>query len=54
MAAKKTTKSRLFNTAKRYYDKGYYAKEDVAVFVKAGQLTEEEYELITGEVYNEQ
>ena len=51
MAAKKVTKSRLFNTAKRYYDKDYYTKEDVSVFVKAGQLTASEYEEITGEKY---
>ena len=51
MATKKVTKSRLFNTAKRYYDKGYYTKEDVAVFVTAGHLTASEYEEITGEKY---
>ncbi len=43
--------SRLFNTVKRYYDKGIYSKEDVAAFVEAGKLTEEEYKLITGEDY---
>lgn len=45
--------SRLFKTVKRYYDKGIYTKEDVAQFVVAGKLTAEEYELITGEPYEE-
>lgn len=52
MATKKVAKSRLFNTAKRYYDKGLYSKDDVAVFVRAGQLTPDEYKEITGEAYN--
>lgn len=43
--------SRLYNTVKRYYDKGIYSKEDVAVFVKAGKITEDEYEYIVGEKY---
>lgn len=45
--------SRLYKTVKRYYDKGYYDKENAATFVRAGQLTPEEYEMITGEVYEE-
>lgn len=45
--------SRLYNTVKRYYDKGIYSKEDVAVFVKAGKITAEEYEMITGDEYAE-
>ena len=47
-----TTKSRLYNTVKRYYPK-YYSKEDVKVFVAAGQLTPEEYKEITGDKYTE-
>lgn len=43
--------SRLFNTVKRYYEKGIYSKDDVATFVRAGKITAEEYELITGEEY---
>ena len=45
--------SRLFNTVKRYYDKGIYSAEDVATFVRAGKITPEEYEIITGEPYEE-
>lgn len=43
--------SRLYNTVKRYYDKGYYSEADVATFVRAGKITADEYELITGEPY---
>jgi uncharacterized XkdX family phage protein len=43
--------SRLFKTVKRYYDKGIYDEADVAVFVRAGSITPEEYEIITGEPY---
>lgn len=43
--------SRLYNTVKRYYDMRIYTKENVATFVRAGQITEEEYALITGEPY---
>ena len=45
--------SRLYKTVKRYYDKGTYDKENVATFVRAGQLTPEEYEMITDEEYEE-
>lgn len=45
--------SRLYKTVKRYYDKGFYDKEDVAKFVRAKQITAEEYELITDEPYEE-
>ena len=45
--------SRLYKTIKRYYDKGYYDSNDVATFVRAGKITAEEYELITGEPYEE-
>lgn len=43
--------SRLYNTVKRYYDRGYYSEADVATFVRAGKITPDEYELITGEPY---
>ena len=43
--------SRIFDIVKRYYDKGIYSDEDVAVFVRAGKITPEEYELITGKPY---
>lgn len=52
MAETTTTKSRLFNTVKRYYPK-YYSEDDVKTFVRAGQLTPEEYKEITGEEYAE-
>lgn len=45
--------SRLYNTVKRYYDKGYYTNEDIKTFVRAGKITAAEYELITGEPYAE-
>ena len=40
----------MFSIVKRYYDRGIYNKYDVAKFVKAGRLTLEEYEEITGDV----
>nr|DAU66760.1 MAG TPA: hypothetical protein [Caudoviricetes sp.] len=43
----------MFEIVKRYYDKGIYSKDDVKKFVKAGKLTEEEYQEITGEQYTE-
>lgn len=52
MAKTTTTKSRLFNTVKRYYPK-YYSKDDVKKFVAAGQITPEEYKEITGDDYTE-
>lgn len=47
-------RSRYYKTVKRYYDKGYYTNEDVALFVRAGKITAEEYEMITGEPYVEE
>ena len=41
----------MFTIVKRYYDKQYYSKEDVAKFVVADKLTAEEYQQITGEEY---
>lgn len=43
--------SRLYNTVKRYYNMEIYTKDNVATFVRAGQITKEEYALITGEPY---
>lgn len=42
-----------YKTVKRYYDKGLYTEDDVAVFVRTGKITKEEYEEITGEGYAE-
>jgi len=41
----------MFKTVKRYYDKGIYTAENVAVFVRAGKLTADEYMTITGTQY---
>ena len=41
----------MFKIVKRYYDRGIYSKADVAKFVEAGRLTAEEYEQITGAMY---
>ena len=41
----------MYKIVKRYYDRGIYTNEDVAVFVKAGKLTADEYKEITGEEY---
>lgn len=46
--------SKLFKTVEKYYKMGFYSKEKVALFVTKGQLTAEEYELITGEPFKEQ
>lgn len=43
----------MFKIVKRYYDKGIYTKENVATFVRAGKITAEQYEQITGEEYVE-
>lgn len=43
----------MFKIVKRYYDKGIYTKENAATFVRAGKITAEQYEEITGEVYVE-
>lgn len=43
--------SKLYKTVKKYYDMGLYTKAQVAKFVEKGQLTPEEYKLITGDDY---
>jgi len=35
----------------RYYSAGIYTKDNVKTFVKAGWISAERYELITGEEY---
>ena len=40
-----------FEKVKRYYDMGKYTNEQVKVFVQGKKITEQEYELITGEKY---
>ena len=41
----------MFKIIKRYYDRGIYTKDDVKVFARAGKITMEQYEEITGEAY---
>lgn len=43
----------MFEKVKHFYDLGLYTKEQVAMFVRKGKLTAEEYEEITGEAYSE-
>ena len=43
--------STMYNSIKRYYDSNRYSAEQVKVFVKAGWITEEEYDSITGVLY---
>ncbi|MDD4469255.1 MAG: XkdX family protein [Acholeplasmataceae bacterium] len=43
----------MFAIVKRYYDKGIYTADDVAVFVRAGRLTPEQYEEIIGEEFTQ-
>lgn len=38
---------------KKMYDKGIYSADDVAVFVKSGKITTDDYEDITGKEYAE-
>lgn len=45
--------SKLYKQVKQYYNMGFYSKNKVAVFVQKGKITAEEYELITGEPYEE-
>ena len=42
-----------FNKVKGYYERGLWNKQMVANAVVKGWITAEEYELITGEVYEE-
>ncbi|NFE84106.1 XkdX family protein [Clostridium botulinum] len=40
-----------FEKIQRYYNDGYYTIEQVARFVKATKITEEQYKIITGKDY---
>lgn len=42
----------MFEKVKRFYDMGLYSNAQVARFVNKGKLTADEYQTITGEVYN--
>ena len=43
--------SKKFAKVKRYYDEGLWSKSQVHDAVVHNWITEEEYEIITGEVY---
>lgn len=40
-----------FELVMDYYNKGYYTKDQVKVFVDRGKITPEQYEVITGDPY---
>jgi uncharacterized XkdX family phage protein len=42
-----------YTIVKRHYDAGRYTPDDVKVFVRAGKITPEQYQTITGEEYEE-
>ena len=44
--------SKMFDDIKRWYDDGFWSKKKVRNAVIKGKITEEEYEEITGEIYN--
>ena len=46
--------SKNYKKIKKYYDMGLYTDAMVANFVVKGQITAEEYELITGNPYEAQ
>lgn len=37
----------MFNIIKRFYDRGIYTAENVAMFVKSGRITTAQYKEIT-------
>ncbi len=41
----------IFNAAKNLYNHGLITKDKLRMYVQKGLLTPEEYEIITGEVY---
>lgn len=41
----------MFEIVKDYYNKGIYTDANVATFVRAGKITAEQYEQITGQSY---
>ncbi len=43
----------MYERIKKYYKKGFYTKEQVAMFVEKGVITPEQYEEIIGEQYSE-
>lgn len=43
----------MFSIVKRFYSRGIYNADDVGAFVRAGRLSAEEYQQITGKEYSE-
>lgn len=43
--------SKNYEKIKRFYDLGLYSDAQIAQFVEKGQLTEKEFEFITGQPY---
>ena len=41
----------MYDIVRDYYSKGIYNDDNVSTFVKAGKITEAEYEQITGQPY---
>lgn len=41
----------MFEIVRDYYNKGIYTDDNVATFVRAGKITAEQYEQITGQPY---
>ena len=41
----------IFGIVKRYFDLGIYSAKSVGAFVKSGKITPEQYQEITGQVY---
>lgn len=41
----------MFERIKKWYQKGIYTKANVALYVRAGIITPEQYKEITGEDY---
>lgn len=42
----------MYEKVKKYYERGFYSKAQVADFVKKGKLTAAQYGQITGEAYD--
>lgn len=45
--------SKNYKKIKKWYDMGIYHEKELRVMVEKGQITSEEYKLITGEDYEE-
>ena len=41
----------MYDIVRDYYSKGIYNVDNVATFVRAGKITSEQYEQITGQPY---